>query len=68
MIKEKKIYACNGLASMASFKPCSVEVDLTRVQLNVFLVIEDAVDDGLQHLVQIQHANGLGERNKGETK
>lgn len=45
--------------SLGSVVPCSVQVDLTRVQLNVFLLIKDAVDDGLQHLVQIQHANGL---------
>lgn len=48
-----------GLVRMGSVVPCSVQVDLTRVQLNVFLLIEDAVDDGLQHLVQIQHADGL---------
>lgn len=39
--------------------PGSVEVDLTRVQLNVLLLIEDAVDDGLQHFMQVQHAHCL---------
>lgn len=42
-----------------SVLPCAVQLDLTRVQLNVFLLIKDAVDDGLQHVMQIQHANSL---------
>lgn len=42
-----------------SFLPRAVQVDLTWVQLNVLLLVKDAVDDGLQHLVQIQHANSL---------
>lgn len=42
-----------------SVLPCAVQVDLTWVQLNILLLIKDAVDDGLQHLVQIQHANSL---------
>lgn len=49
---------------LGSVVPCAVEVDLTRVQLNVLPLIEDAVDDGLQHLVQIQHANSLKEGGK----
>lgn len=49
---------------LGSVVPCAVEVDLTRVQLNVLPLIEDAVDDGLQHLVQIQHADSLKEGGK----
>lgn len=37
----------------------AIQVDLTRVQLDILLFIKDAVDDGLQHLVQIWHANSL---------
>lgn len=37
----------------------AIQVDLTRVQLDILLFIEDAADDGLQHLVQIWHANSL---------
>lgn len=37
----------------------AIQVDLTRVQLDILLLIKDAVDDGLQHLVQIWHANSL---------
>lgn len=39
--------------------PCAVQVDLTWVKFNVLFLIKDAVDDGLQHLMQIQHANSL---------
>lgn len=42
-----------------SVLPCAVQVNLTWVQLNVFLLIKDAVDHGLQHLMQIQHTNSL---------
>lgn len=42
-----------------SVLPCAVQVDLTWVQLNILLLIKDAVDDGLQHLMQIQHPNSL---------
>lgn len=37
----------------------AIQVDLARVQLDILLFIKDAVDDGLQHLVQIWHANSL---------
>lgn len=39
--------------------PCAVQVDLTWIQFNIFLLIKDAIDDGLQHLMKIQHANSL---------
>lgn len=39
--------------------PCAIQVDLTWVKFNVLFLIKDAVDDGLQHLVQIHHANSL---------
>lgn len=39
--------------------PGAVQVDLTRVQLNVLPLIKDAVDDGFQHLMQIQHPDSL---------
>lgn len=39
--------------------PCAVQVNFTRVQLNVLLLIKDAIDDGFQHVMQIQHANRL---------
>ena len=41
------------------YLPRAVQVDLTRVQLDVLLLIKDAINDGLQHLMQIQHANSL---------
>lgn len=47
---------------VVSVLPCAVQVDLTWVQLDVLLLFKDAVDDGLQHLVQIQHADSLTEK------
>lgn len=37
----------------------AIQVDLTRIQLDILLLIKDAVDDGPQHLVQIWHADSL---------
>lgn len=45
-----------------SMLPHAVQVDLAWVQLNILLLVKDAVDDGLQHLMQIQHADSLTEK------
>lgn len=50
---------CETTGCVLGLLPCSVQVDLTWVQFNILLLIKDAVDDGLQHLMQIQHANSL---------
>lgn len=39
--------------------PGSVQVNFTRVQLNVLLLLKDAVNDGLQDLMKVQHPHSL---------
>lgn len=53
-VTEVVMYTCVFTWSLPA-----IQGDLTRVQLDVFLFIKDAVDDGFQHLVQIWHANSL---------